>query len=106
MKLRSYEYCACIGFSENKAVVNKAAARQYKNYDVARFLQEGLFKQAFSLAYFHENQEQMEQVLKELQLKVQATNLAERNIPSSVADLIKLFGNIPAGQNLNGILYV
>ncbi len=106
MKLRSYEYCACIGFSNNKAIVNKAAARQYKSYDVAKFLQKGLFKQAFSLAYFHDSQEQMEQVLKELQSKFQEVGLPDRNIPNSVVDLVKLFGNIPATQNLNGILYV
>ncbi len=108
MKLRAHEYCACIGFSDNKAVVNKRAARQYKSYDVTRFLSEGLYKQAFSLAYYRKDQEQMEQVLAALrqQLGQGAAEQAPQFEPQSVADLVRLFGNIPAPTHLSGVLYV
>ena len=106
MKLRANEYCACIGFSGKKAVVSKQAARQYKAYDLARFLREGLFRQAFSLAYFHGDQAQMQQVLHELQGKMEVGLLPGRSVPQNVADLVGLFGSIPAQQYLSGILYV
>ncbi|WGK68463.1 hypothetical protein P0082_08220 [Candidatus Haliotispira prima] len=108
MKLRANEYCACIGFSDNKAVVNKRAARQYKGYTVARFLGEGLYRQAFSLAYYDSDEERMAEVLQALQEKIanQGEPLPGRSVLRTVEDLVRLFGNIPAPQYLSGVLYV
>ena len=106
MKLRAHEYCACVGFSESKAVISKHAARQYRGYDVTKFLQKGLFRQAFSLAYFHNNENQMQHVLQELQTQIKDHAIPGRSIPQNTEDLIRLFGCIPPPQNLSGILYI
>lgn len=108
MKLKASEYCACVGFYEDKAVVDKRAARKYKGYDVSRFLREGLYKQAFSLAYYEQNEAQMNEVLQSLQTRIagQGAPLPGRRSPQNTGDLLRLFGNIPAPENLGGIMYV
>ena len=108
MKLKANEYCACIGFYEDKAVIDKRAARKYKGYDVSRFLREGLYKQAFSLAYYKQDKPQINEVLQSLQAQIerQGEPLPGRRGPQSTDDLIRLFGNIPAPKNLGGIMYV
>ncbi len=108
MKLRAHEYCAYIGFTDSKAVVSKRAARQYRRYDFTRFLSEGLYKQAFSLAYYSGSQTQMQQVLNELQTKLahQGDPLPGQSLPQSSDDLIQIFGIIPVPRQLNGMLYV
>ena len=108
MKLKASEYCACIGFYEDKAVVDKRAAQKYKGYNVSCFLREGLYKQAFSLAYYQKKESQMKEVLQSLQAQIaqQGELLPGRRSPQSTDDLVRLFGNIPSPENLGGIMYV
>ncbi|MEM9424280.1 MAG: hypothetical protein AAF975_05775 [Spirochaetota bacterium] len=105
MKLRPHEYCACIGFSGSKAIVSKQAARQYRGYSARQFADEGLLRQAFSLASYQCDEEQIERILQAVQTRFKGGGQG-RSTPQSKSDLEKLFGYVAPPQQLSGIIYV
>lgn len=108
MQLKAHEYCALIGFTEGKALINKKLAKNYKGYDVQRFVKEGMLKQAFSLAYYREDEAAMQEVLATYtsKLEAQGAPLPGRSLPSQPHDLVRLFGCLPPHKHCHGVLYV